>query len=137
METILVVDDEAAIRGLIRAILTAHGFRILTAGSGAEAIRIWGEATQPIDLLITDLKMPGMDGRELAREMRRKQANLKVLYMSGFAEEIEEFDPPPGGHSEFLEKPFSNSMLVGRVVRMVAKSRKPAGKSRATDSGRT
>jgi CheY-like chemotaxis protein len=81
--TVLVVDDEQGIREVAEAILSLAGYRVLTAANGHEAIQII--AAETIDLLFTDIRMPGMDGFDLASQAKVSQPNLRVLYSTGFA----------------------------------------------------
>ncbi len=83
METILLVDDESDVRDLARDILTAKGYRVLEAGGGEEAVRVVQSHGEPIDLLLTDVVMPGMSGPELAAQLRGQRPEMMVLYMSG------------------------------------------------------
>jgi CheY-like chemotaxis protein len=85
MATILLVDDEPDIRSLVRDVLGPQGYRILEAGNADEALRVAQEHGKPIDLLLTDVVMPGMHGHELAAQLLVQRPGLKVLYMSGFA----------------------------------------------------
>ena len=106
--TILVVDDETGIRELIRKILLREGYRVLEAGSAEEAIT----AAQglPIDLLITDVRLPGIAGPELARRMQQAAPRLKTLFISGYTGE----ERVPAG-ARFLAKPFTLAILLEKV----------------------
>jgi len=114
-ETILLVEDEAGIRALVRKILRREQYNVLEAGTAEEALSIAQTHPGPIELLLTDMMLPGMGGRELAEEMRRSVAALKVLYVSGYTEDesVRAGAFPPG--SKFLQKPFTLSVLVGKV----------------------
>ena len=85
-ETLLVVEDEEGVRVLVRDYLRMNGYTVLEAGHGEEALRIAGEHSGEISLMITDVIMPGMNGRELAERMAILRPAMKVLYMSGYAE---------------------------------------------------
>jgi two-component system cell cycle sensor histidine kinase/response regulator CckA len=113
-ETILLVEDEAGIRALVRKILRRERYNVLEAGSAEEALSIV-DSQGHIDLLLTDMMLPGMGGRELAEAMRLSVAELKVLYVSGYTEDesVRAGAFPPG--SKFLQKPFTLSVLVGKV----------------------
>ena len=106
--TILVVDDEAGIRELIRKILQRERYSVLEAATAEEALGI--AQKQPIDLLITDVMLPGIHGPELARRMQQAAPRLKTLFISGFTGEEE---IPAGGH--FLTKPFTLAALLEKV----------------------
>ena len=83
-ETILLVEDEAIVRELTVQILESDGYQVLEAMNGTEALRIAGEHGAPIHLLLTDVVMPGMNGRELANELRLHHPDMRVLFMSGY-----------------------------------------------------
>jgi len=85
METLLVVDDEPDVRAVARDVLAANGYRILEAGNAEEALRVAQDKSELIDLLLTDVVMPGLHGHELAAQLRVQRPGLKILYMSGFA----------------------------------------------------
>ena len=82
-ETVLVVDDDFALQTLLAQMLEACGFTVLAAGSGAAALRIWGESKVSVDLLLTDINMPGMSGLQLASTLRDERPDLKVIFMTG------------------------------------------------------
>jgi two-component system, cell cycle sensor histidine kinase and response regulator CckA len=120
LETILVVDDETAIRELVLKILRRHGYQVLEAANGEEALAVcrehFGRASgKAIDLLITDVMMPRMGGPELVDRLRQEGLNPKVLYVSGFTGDanISARNFPPG--TAFLEKPFTLAALLERV----------------------
>jgi two-component system cell cycle sensor histidine kinase/response regulator CckA len=114
-ETILVVDDEAGIRGLVRKILRREHYQVLEAGSAEEALTIVVSRAAPIDLLLTDVMLPGLSGPELARRMYEASPNLRVLYISGYTDDpaVEAGQSPPG--SQFLAKPFTLNALLRSV----------------------
>jgi two-component system cell cycle sensor histidine kinase/response regulator CckA len=114
-ETILLVEDEAGIRALVRKILKRERYNVLEAGSGEEASRVAGSFDGKIDLLLTDVMLPGMSGRDLAEDMREALPEVSVLYVSGFTddESVRAGGFPPG--SKFLQKPFTLSALVQKV----------------------
>ena len=82
----LVVEDEEVVRGLVRQMLVGEGYEVLVAQDGEEAIELAGSNT--IDVLLTDLTMPKVGGREVAERLRESQPALKVVYMSGYAEDL-------------------------------------------------
>ncbi|HEX6405674.1 MAG TPA: response regulator, partial [Gemmatimonadales bacterium] len=84
---VLVVDDEQGLRELVCRTLQAEGFTTLEAAHGAEALEVMEGAPEPVDLVITDVVMPGMDGPTMVREARKTRPDLKILFMSGYAEE--------------------------------------------------
>jgi two-component system, cell cycle sensor histidine kinase and response regulator CckA len=112
--TVLVVEDEPALRALVALVLREHGYAVLEAGSGDEAMRVAARHDAPLDLLLTDVVMPGMAGPELAAELRRRRPGLPTIFMSGYPDRLE------GGvgsldHGVFVPKPFSPEALARRV----------------------
>ena len=114
-ETILVVEDEPGIRALVRKILRRERYNVLEAGSGEEALALANAEGGRVNLLLTDVMLPGMSGRELAERMRESVPELDVLYVSGFTDDeaVRRGAFPPG--SKFLQKPFTLGALVGKV----------------------
>ena len=112
--TVLVVDDEEAVRRLASRMLTWSGYQALEARHRREALATIEQHAGPIHLVLTDIKMPGMNGRELGREIERRWPDKRILYMSGFASEVFQ-----GGLLEtgapFLAKPFTQEDLTGKV----------------------
>jgi CheY-like chemotaxis protein len=110
-ETILIVEDESPLRRLVSEILNRQGYRVLEAEHAAEALRIWRDASAQIDLLLTDLVMPGlMSGRELADQLRREQPRLKVIFTTGYSSETVLTNS--SGSAGFLAKPYRPEKLV-------------------------
>ncbi len=118
--TILLVDDEPLVRGLTLEVLRREGFRVEVAADGAEALRFMRDSDLHVDMLVTDLLMPGVGGRELAEHLRRGRPWLPVLFVSGFAgaEDL----PEVGPNSALLAKPFSAAGLVAAVRELLAGS---------------
>lgn len=114
-QTILLVEDEAAVRDFAARALTMRGYQVIEAGSGDEALEMLREHQGTIDLLVSDVVMPGMDGPTLVKTIRAEKPNMRILFMSGYAEEafrnagerIEDF--------HFLPKPFSLKQLTSKV----------------------
>jgi len=119
-ETILVVEDEAGIRALVRKILRRQGYEVLEASNGDEALTVCGEHPGTLDLLITDVMMPQMGGRELVDRMREQCRGMKVLYVSGYTDDssIYSGNLPPG--TAFLQKPFTLGSLLDKVKEVLA-----------------
>jgi two-component system, cell cycle sensor histidine kinase and response regulator CckA len=113
-KTILVVEDAEDIRKMLCAMLTQSGYRVREAGNGREALCLLESYPDSIDLVLTDLIMPQMDGAELARHLARTCPGLPVLFMSGYCE-----DPVVKGlernRSSFLPKPFTAHALLEKV----------------------
>jgi two-component system cell cycle sensor histidine kinase/response regulator CckA len=114
-ETILVVEDEMALRELTRDILSGAGYRVLDAGGVAEALRFVGNDGAGISLLLTDVVMPGASGRELAEQLKATHPNLKVLLMSGYSDEVLAHQGALEGAFALLQKPFTKKALLTRV----------------------
>jgi len=114
-ETILVAEDEQIVRVLVRKVLEQAGYMVLLAGGGAEALRLAERHPGPIQLLVTDVVMPGMNGRELARRLVERRPMTKVLYLSGYADDAVERHGVLDPGTAFMQKPFSPSALATRV----------------------
>ncbi len=108
-ETILLVEDEPAVRQLFAQALIRAGYRVYEARNGQEAMKVFDQHGESIDLLLTDMRMPYMGGAELAQHLRARRRTLKLLCVSGY----------PGGGAElttdFLAKPFSRDDLLNKV----------------------
>lgn len=115
LETILVVEDESAIRALVRKILRRQGYQVLEASNGNEALRVLAEQKGAVDLLLTDVMMPGMSGVELSKKAKEEWSSIRVLFVSGYADEnqLEGGQFPIG--TAFLQKPFTLVGLLGKV----------------------
>jgi PAS domain S-box-containing protein len=114
--TVLVVEDEEVVRNLIAHILESNGYKVVAASNGEEALRLSVEHEGPIQLLLTDLVMPGMNGRELAERFRSRDRNARVLYMSGYLGDTMVHGGSWDTSGErILEKPFSYDDLLGAV----------------------
>ena len=120
-ETILVVDDEEGVREVALQALTAQGYRVLTAESGAEALKLAAAETGPIHALITDAVMPGMNGPALAQRLRESRPQTRVLYISGFAEDATVLEDAMRRGEAFLQKPFSLDALAQKVRALLSR----------------
>ncbi|MBC8316738.1 MAG: response regulator [Desulfobulbaceae bacterium] len=114
-ETILVVDDEEPVRSVVRSVLESLGYTVILAKNGNEACRIFEENNANVDMLLTDIIMPGMSGVKLAEILKSKKAGLKVLLTSGYAEEIVRKKDLLKPDVEFLEKPIIPSLLTQKI----------------------
>ncbi len=112
--TILLVDDTLAVRGLARRVLEGEGFHVLEASSAEEALELAETQERPIDLLLTDYRLPEMRGPELARRLSADRPDLITVFMSGYGEEALEGEELVAG-STFIQKPFSPVELGMRV----------------------
>jgi PAS domain S-box-containing protein len=114
-ERILVVEDDGSIRKLVLRTLEKHGYKVLTAASGREALRICEEYKDPIDLMVTDVVMPEMNGRELAEQLKAYYPALNVLFMSGYTANVIAHRGILDEGVHFIQKPFSNRELALKV----------------------
>src|SRR3954447_3131031 len=114
-ETLLLVEDEAAVRSSVRRLLEWHGYTVLEARNGAEALRLFDSYEETIDLVLTDVVMPEMGGHELAERLRSRRPELRVLFMSGFAERAFTSDGSMPAGIGYLEKPFTVETLMRRL----------------------
>jgi len=117
-ETVLLVEDDEMIRKLVQKVLKANGYAVLVAASGRDAERVAEQHEGPIDLLMTDVVMPGLSGREVARRLSAARTGIRVLYLSGYTDDaiVHHGVLDPG--VAFLQKPFTPAVL-GRKVREV------------------
>jgi len=119
-ETVLVVEDEEAVRHLVCRVLRGKGYRVLGAPNAESALLLAGSTPAPIDLLVTDMVMPGMGGTTLAAELTAVRPAMRVLFITGYAPEaVERRDQLPDA-SGLLEKPFSADQLARRVRQILA-----------------
>jgi len=114
-ETILLVEDADSLRELARETLEGHGYRVVEAASGAAALEALERESEPIDLILTDLVMGGMSGRELADKITAKRPGMRVLYMSGYTDDALGHHGVLDSGVAFVEKPFTIDRLLGKV----------------------
>lgn len=119
--TILLVEDESFVREVTREVLRGAGFSVVAVRSAAEAFRLYQEVGDGMDLLFTDVILPGETGPKLAARLRLENPQLHVLYMTGYAEQMKRLE---ARHEAFLAKPFSSETLL-EAVRRVLSSGKP------------
>jgi PAS domain S-box-containing protein len=114
-ETILLVEDDEEVRNVATRILRRNGYRVLEAGSGADALRVCEEESEPVDLIVTDIVMPEMNGSELAQKIREKQPDARILFTSGYTEDavVRQSLLNPG--EAFIEKPFTPASLAKKA----------------------
>ena len=118
-ETVLVAEDDAQIRDFVTRVLSARGYRVLSASDGFEALRLCGESADPIDLLVTDVVMPRMGGRELASRIRTAKPGVRVLFVSGYTEDAFSGHGILEAGLEFLQKPFTTDALLRKVRKVL------------------
>jgi two-component system cell cycle sensor histidine kinase/response regulator CckA len=113
--TVLLVEDEEGLRALNARGLTSRGYTVLTAANGVEALEELERNEGKVDIVVSDVVMPEMDGPTLLKEMRKTNPGLKMIFVSGYAEEAFQKNLPPGGQFAFLPKPFTLKQLVEQV----------------------
>ena len=114
-ETVLLVEDEESVRELVRETLTLRGYKVLEAENGESGLRVAENCKVYIDILITDVVMPGIGGRELAKKLLVARPGIGVLYLSGYTEDtvVHQGGLIPG--TAFLQKPFTLQTLAKKV----------------------
>ena len=119
---ILIVDDDAAVRQVAARVLQRAGYRVLQAGEGSEALRLAREHRGRLDLLLTDVVMPGMNGRELGERLAAERPETRLLYMSAYTEDEVILRGVRVAEVNFLFKPFSLEGLTNAVREVLAAS---------------
>jgi CheY-like chemotaxis protein len=114
-ETVLLVEDEEGVRTVTREVLSKLGYKVLEAQHGQEALSLCEKQSEPIHLMVTDMVMPGMNGRQLASEVRRLYPDLKVLFLSGYSDGALVRNGMLDTSRDFLQKPFTPSDLSSKV----------------------
>ncbi len=114
-ETVLLVEDEDSVRELVRDTLAVRGYKVLEAENGESGLRVAEASSGHIDLLITDVVMPGMGGRELAKKLLLMRPDMGVLYLSGYTEDAIVHQGALGAGKAFLQKPFTLQSLARKV----------------------
>jgi two-component system cell cycle sensor histidine kinase/response regulator CckA len=118
-ETLLLVEDEPYVRKIVCRALERSGHRVLLASSGEEALEVFAHFDGVVDLLVTDVVMPGMSGADLARQIRARQQGVRVLFMSGYTDEVISRHGVLDPGIDFIQKPFSPATLVTRVREVI------------------
>jgi CheY-like chemotaxis protein len=114
-ETVLVVEDEGAVRAVIRRALQGAGYTVLEAGGGADAVRLAEQHAGPIHLLVTDVVMPGLNGRQVAERVTALRPGVRVLFVSGYTDDAVIRHGLDGEGLAFLPKPFTPEVLTRKV----------------------
>jgi PAS domain S-box-containing protein len=125
-EAILLVEDEESLRTMATRILSRNGYQVRSAGSGAEAVRQAADPAIPVDLLVTDMVMPGMLGVEVVARVRAARPQLPALFISGYAQQVLDFHGIPAQDHDILQKPFTEAGLLSRVRQALNRARIPA-----------
>lgn len=123
--TLLLVEDEDAVRSLVCSMLQSAGYEVLEASDGHEALRMSRSHPDPIHLLISDVMMPGMSGKALAEILLRERPGMKVLYMSGYGGDVVIRDDVQSPQTAFLQKPFSREALLREARKLVGGATAP------------
>jgi two-component system cell cycle sensor histidine kinase/response regulator CckA len=118
LETVLLVEDEPGVRALVEAVLRKLGYKVLIADSGETALGLWAEYRGSIDVLLTDVIMPRMSGGDLAHKLRQANPKLKILFMSGYTDDMIASHGIMAGETQLIQKPFTAEAL-GRKLRSV------------------
>jgi len=121
LATILIVEDETALRELVRQYLQMRKFGVLTAKNGREGVEVFRQNAKKIQLVISDLVMPGMNGFECMERILAVEPNVRFLFMSGFPEQIVERHRASFDRCEFLPKPFRLEQLIDKVSRLLSR----------------
>ena len=125
-ESILVVEDEGDLRALATRLLEELGYEVVSAPGGHEALHALDHRSRPFDLLLTDVVMPEMTGRELALTLQGLNPGLRCLYMSGYTADVIAHRGVLDHEVEFIQKPFSRSDLAARVREVLDRAERPA-----------
>ena len=120
---ILLVDDEDSLRLLLGRLLEKAGFQVTLARNGAEGIRLADAHQGRIELIVTDLMMPGMTGCEMVKHIQQRRPDVRVLYLSGYTESTLECDGLLQGGANFLQMPFSATELAQRIRELLNASK--------------
>lgn len=129
-ETVFVVEDEEVVRALICRSLRELGYRVIAAASGQEAMRRFQAHTGPIHIVVTDLIMPGMNGRALAEMLKALRPEVRVLYMSGYTDDVIARHGVLEPGTPFLQKPFTPRLLAEKLREILAGEKSPAQQAR-------
>jgi CheY-like chemotaxis protein len=124
-ETILLVEDEDAVRSLVREMLNSQGYNILEAASPSEAMSMASECREPIHLLLTDVVMPGMRGPDLAKALILSRPNMRVLFMSGYSDGSFLSYGELGNSAAYIQKPFAAAALAKTIREMLETRQAP------------
>ena len=118
---VLLVEDEDSVRNFAVRALTRQGYEVLEATTGVEALELFAAETQPIDIVVSDVVMPEMDGPTMLTEMRKSRPDLKVIFVSGYPDDRFKTGLDPDAHYAFLAKPFSLPQLAAKVKEELAR----------------
>jgi DNA-binding NtrC family response regulator len=128
-ETILFVEDEAFVRRVAAEVLESAGYRVIVAASAAEALQACSNCSMPVDLLVADVVLPGMNGPKLAEHLEARHPSARILLMSGYPQQLALCELS-GGNRKYLAKPFSIRSLL-RTVRDALDEAPPSARAQA------
>jgi CheY-like chemotaxis protein len=117
---VLVAEDEPTVRELVRAVLERAGYTVLVAANGLEALAVAERHPGRIDLLLTDVVMPRLGGRELAERLTGLRPDTKVVLVSGYTDDAGVHEGVSEGGAAFVQKPFTSSTLLARIAEVLA-----------------
>jgi PAS domain S-box-containing protein len=126
-ETVLVVEDEEAVRRIARRVLSEHGYTVLEAGSGEEGVRLLESAADRVHLLLSDIVLPGLGGRELAAQAQRLRPDLRVLFMTGYTDDTHLRRLLEDQRAAVIHKPFNRDTLLAKVRQVLDQADVHAG----------
>ena len=118
-QTILLVEDEEMVRGLMCEVLEREGYKVLSCSLPEQGIEASRQHSAQIDLLLTDVVMPGMNGREMAKRILEFMPGLRVVFMSGYTEHALTRDGEIDAQTEYLQKPFTLRSLTDKLTRLL------------------
>jgi CheY-like chemotaxis protein len=118
--TVLLVEDSDVVRDVVATMLEGGGLTVLRASGGEEALALARRGDAPIDLLLTDIVMPVMSGVELADRLERERPGVRILFMTGYAEEVVVNEGILGKHRECIGKPFTREQIIIRVRELLS-----------------
>ena len=118
--TVLLVEDSDVVRDVVASMLEGGGLTVLQASGGEEALALARRGDTSIDLLLTDIVMPGMAGVELADRLERERPDVRILFMTGYAEEVVVNEGSLGKHRECIGKPFTQDQITKRVRKILS-----------------
>ncbi len=118
--TVLLVEDSDVVRNIVATMLEGGGITVLQAPGGEEALALARRGDTSIDLLLTDIVMPGMAGVELADRLERERPDVRILFMTGYTEEVVVNEGSLGKHRECIGKPFTQDQITKRVRKILS-----------------
>ncbi|MEN3941514.1 ABC transporter substrate-binding protein [Prosthecobacter sp. SYSU 5D2] len=124
--TILIVEDETTVRTIVKHVLASHGYKVHEAASGKDALEVWDQISEEVDLVLTDMVMPGgVTGHQLGKELLARKPSLKIIYSSGYSAETYRRDSVLPDDAVLLRKPYTAAQLLKEVQKMLPEE--PAG----------